>query len=239
MRHFVLTGLLLALLLVPAGAARPATRVEAGSGISVVLPTGWRFIHRPLSDRSDPVQRLAVASRGATALGVLALLRLPEDPADHAERHERAEHHGDDERIERCRSLVEQEHQSSSRRRRLTWLRRRFCSSRRSTAARLGFVGRRRRGTFRASRSASTSRSVASSRLRHWLRSSWATARMIGPARASTRRFCASESADEASTSKLASTRVSLFCACCPPGPLEREKRSSISARGMVTERVT
>ena len=30
---------------------------------------------------------------------------------------------------------------------------------------------------------------------------------------------------DEASTSKVASTRVSLFCACCPPGPLEREKR--------------
>ena len=68
MRHFVLTGLLLALLLVPAGAARPATRVEAGSGISVVLPTGWRFIHRQLSDCSDPVQRFAVASRGATVL---------------------------------------------------------------------------------------------------------------------------------------------------------------------------
>src|SRR5436305_14698506 len=68
MRHFVLTGLLLALLLVPAGAARPATRVEAGSGISDVLPTGWRFIHRQLSDCSDPVQRFAVASRGATVL---------------------------------------------------------------------------------------------------------------------------------------------------------------------------
>ena len=32
---------------------------------------------------------------------------------------------------------------------------------------------------------------------------------------------------------------MSLFCACCPPGPLEREKRKSISARGMETDRVT
>jgi HAD superfamily hydrolase (TIGR01458 family) len=32
---------------------------------------------------------------------------------------------------------------------------------------------------------------------------------------------------------------VSDFCACWPPGPLEREKRSSISPRGTVTERVT
>ena len=42
----------------------------------------------------------------------------------------------------------------------------------------------------------------------------------------------------EASTSKLASTRVSLFCACCPPGPLERENRKSISERGIETDRV-
>src|SRR5205823_851203 len=125
------------------------------------------------------------------------------------------------------------------RRRRLTLLRRRFCSSRRSTAAFVGLVARRRRGTRSASRRASTSRSVASSRLRHWLRSSWAIARITGPARDTTRRFCASVSAEEASTSKVASTRVSLFCACWPPGPLEREKRSSISERGMETDRVT
>src|SRR5205085_1789562 len=84
----------------------------------------------------------------------------------------------------------------------------------------------------RASRSASTRRSVASSRFRHWLRSSCATARSTGPARAVTRRFWAGESADEASTSKIASTRVSFRCACWPPGPLEREKRSPISLRG-------
>src|SRR5207253_8980875 len=71
---------------------------------------------------------------------------------------------------------------SGGRRRRLTLLRRRFCSSRRSTPALLGLVGRLRRGTRSASRSSSTSRSVASSRLRHWLRSSWAIARRSGPA---------------------------------------------------------
>ena len=118
-------------------------------------------------------------------------------------------------------------------------LRRRFCSSRRSLDAFVGFVGRRFLGTRSAWRSDSTSRSVASSRLRHWLRSSWATARSTGPALPTTRRFCASESAEEAQTSKLASTRVSLFCACWPPGPLEREKRSSISLRGIETDRVT
>ena len=46
-------------------------------------------------------------------------------------------------------------------------------------------------------------------------------------------------SAPEASTSKIASTRVSDFCACWPPGPLDRENRSSISPSGMTTERVT
>ena len=53
-----------------------------------------------------------------------------------------------------------------------------------------------------------------------------------GPARATTRRFCVSVSALDASTSNSASTRVDDFCACCPPGPLERETRSSISETG-------
>jgi HAD superfamily hydrolase (TIGR01458 family) len=57
--------------------------------------------------------------------------------------------------------------------------------------------------------------------------------------RASTRLFCRSVRAEEASTSKTASTLDSVFCACWPPGPLEREKRSSISDRGMLTDRVT
>ena len=96
-------------------------------------------------------------------------------------------------------------------------------SSRRSRDWAVGFVGLRLRGTRRASRSCSTTRSVASSRLRAWLRSSCATARIVGPTFATTRRFCASESAEDASTSKIASARVSDFCACWPPGPLERE----------------
>ena len=58
-----------------------------------------------------------------------------------------------------------------------------------------GGVATRRRGTASASRSFSTSRSTASSRLRDWLRSSCATARSTGPARATTRRFCVSVSA--------------------------------------------
>jgi HAD superfamily hydrolase (TIGR01458 family) len=37
----------------------------------------------------------------------------------------------------------------------------------------------------------------------------------------------------------MASTRVSVFCACCPPGPLERENRSSISASGIARRCVT
>src|SRR5436190_9291466 len=43
----------------------------------------------------------------------------------------------------------------------------------------------------------------------------------------------------EASTSKVATTRVSVRCACWPPGPLERDVLSSISPGGMETERVT
>jgi HAD superfamily hydrolase (TIGR01458 family) len=110
---------------------------------------------------------------------------------------------------------------------------------RRSRAARVGAVGTRRRGTASAARSLSTSRSVASSRLRSWLRSSCATALSTGPARAITRRFCTSDSDSDASTSNSASTRVDDFCACWPPGPLERETRSSISEMGTETERVT
>ena len=39
--------------------------------------------------------------------------------------------------------------------------------------------------------------------------------------------------------SRIASTRVSEVFACWPPGPLEREKRSSTSAKESTTERVT
>ena len=115
---------------------------------------------------------------------------------------------------------------------------------RRRAAARarraVGCVGTRRRSTRSASASFATSRSTASSRLRAWLRSSCATARSTGAGpRDHARRFCASVSDVDASTSKTASTRVSALFACWPPGPDERETRSSISPGSMETERVT
>ena len=62
---------------------------------------------------------------------------------------------------------------------------------------------------------------------------------MTGPTRPTTRRFWPSVSAVDASTSNDASTRVSEVFACCPPGPLEREKRRSTSDTGRTTLRVT
>jgi hypothetical protein len=53
------------------------------------------------------------------------------------------------------------------------------------------------------------------------------------------RAFWPSVSVAEASTSKLASTRVSVFCACWPPGPLDRDVRSRISASGIASPRWT
>ena len=84
---------------------------------------------------------------------------------------------------------------------------------------------------FVASRSCSTIRSVASSRFRSCERSSWAIARTTGPSLSSTRARSASVSAAEPSTSNSASTRVELFCACWPPGPLDRLKRNATSER--------
>ena len=80
---------------------------------------------------------------------------------------------------------------------------------------------------------------MASSRLRAWLRSSWLTARTTGPRRAIARRRWMSVSAVVSVRSRLASTRVSAVFACWPPGPLERETRSRISAGGMETLLVT
>jgi len=83
-----------------------------------------------------------------------------------------------------------------------------------SCDARVGAVARRARLTFTASRSWSTIRSVASSRFRSCERSSCAIARTTGPSRSRTRRRSRAVSAVEPSTSKSASTRVELFCAC-------------------------
>ncbi len=72
--------------------------------------------------------------------------------------------------------------------------RRRLDSSRRSLAARVGRVGRRFRGTARPAASFSRRRSSASSRLRAWLRASWAMAVTRSPWRAARRCFCSSVS---------------------------------------------
>ena len=82
--RLALIGLLFGLLLVPtgAGAVASARRVEAGAGISVALPSGWRLVHRSITDCSDPAQRLlATTARGqlrrrfrVPARGALVLL---------------------------------------------------------------------------------------------------------------------------------------------------------------------
>ncbi len=132
--------------------------------------------------------------------------------------------------------------QSSARGRRRSLLR---CAWRRldcSRRTRLDFDGRvawRVRGTCRARASRSRRRSSASSRLRAWLRASWATARITGPQRAITRWRCASVSEGEAATSKVASTREAVTFACWPPGPEERLVRITTSRSGIATSRVT
>jgi hypothetical protein len=66
MRHFAVTGLLLALLFVPAAAAKTPTRIDAGRGISAVLPAGWRLLHRQVTECSDPAQRVVATDAAGT-----------------------------------------------------------------------------------------------------------------------------------------------------------------------------
>jgi hypothetical protein len=76
------TGLLVAILFVPAAAATTSS-ARAGHGITIVLPQGWRLLHRQLSGCSDPVQRFAATSRKATVLVQETSLggRFPARPA--------------------------------------------------------------------------------------------------------------------------------------------------------------
>src|SRR6266571_3591544 len=62
MRRLLLTGMLAAVVLTPAGSAGSARRVEAGAGMSVVLPSGWRLVQQSITNCSDPVQRLLVTT---------------------------------------------------------------------------------------------------------------------------------------------------------------------------------
>ena len=103
----------------------------------------------------------------------------------------------------------------------------------------MGFVGVRRRRTSNAEASRARSRSSASSRLRAWLRVSWALAEGRGPSLAATRAFCSSLSVCEAATSNTASTREAVTFACWPPGPEERLARSSISLSGIASPLAT
>ena len=111
----------------------------------------------------------------------------------------------------------------------------RFPSTRRFCDARVGRVLVRGRETFSAPASRRASRSRASSRLRCCERVSCATAVTREPNRLQMRAFCSSESACDSPTSKIASTREAVTFACCPPGPEERDTRSSISSSGTMT----
>jgi hypothetical protein len=65
-RRLAVIGLFCGLLLVPSGAAGSFRRVDAGAGVSVALPAGWRLVHRSITDCSDPAQRLlATTARGS------------------------------------------------------------------------------------------------------------------------------------------------------------------------------
>ena len=212
--------------------ASPATSESSGRA----LPDGgWR------STREEQVRRRRVlpAPAGAAAAGRLVLRqrqrrrggsrRRAARPASSRSRRSRGTARRTRRGEEGGRVPARAHSLSPTRRSRFVALRRFFDSRRFSRAARDGFVGTRLRSTRSASARRATSRSIASSRLRSWLRSSWATARRTGPALPTTRCFWFAVSAVDASTSKTASTRVSDVFACWPPGPLERETRSSIS----------
>jgi hypothetical protein len=65
MRRLVLIAFLVATVLAPAGSAGSARRVDAGDGVSAVLPAGWRLVDRSVTNCSDPAQRLlATTARG-------------------------------------------------------------------------------------------------------------------------------------------------------------------------------
>lgn len=57
MRPFVVVGVAAAVLLVPGGAGGSSRQVDAGAGISVVLPVGWRLVRQSVTYCSDPAQR--------------------------------------------------------------------------------------------------------------------------------------------------------------------------------------
>jgi hypothetical protein len=69
MRLLAAIGLVSAVLLLPSGAAGSSGRVDAGAGLTAVLPSGWRLVHQSITDCSDPAQRLvATTARGKVGM---------------------------------------------------------------------------------------------------------------------------------------------------------------------------
>src|SRR5690606_26644859 len=122
---------------------------------------------------------------------------------------------------------------------------RRFLAFNRSSRADLGgLVLRRTLGTWSASASSSTNRSVTLWRFCSWLRLPPSASRscpseLIRLASLSSTLFrCCSVRLGESSTSHTSSTRVEDVFTCCPPGPPAREARKDSSDRGMETDSV-
>ena len=134
---------------------------------------------------------------------------------------------------------------SSARRRRFVSERLRFAAIRRSTARRLGRVGRRLGGGgATAAASISAIRSSAASRLRSWDRCSDAvtvsTPSTRRPARRSNARVrWTGPKALVVATSRLNSTRESAVLTDCPPGPDEWLNLQRNSPSGTTIERLT
>jgi hypothetical protein len=62
MRRALLICLALGALVGPSADAVPVRRVDAGHGLSVVLPSGWRLAHARISTCADPLQRLVAVT---------------------------------------------------------------------------------------------------------------------------------------------------------------------------------
>jgi hypothetical protein len=65
MRRAVLICIALGALVGPSADAVPIRRVDAGHGLGVVLPHGWRLAHARITTCSDPLQRLVAVSGAA------------------------------------------------------------------------------------------------------------------------------------------------------------------------------
>jgi hypothetical protein len=120
-----------------------------------------------------------------------------------------------------------------------------FVSSRASFAARVGRVALRFRGTIKARRTSSVSRSSARSRFRLWLRMSLATTRMLPSlvsleeSLSSSRARCSSLRAREAETFQKISTRDDVLLTCWPPAPDALDTLTSSSLRGIESDSLT